>query len=178
MWALLAEWSDADTINAMLGGGGLAAVVTAVGILLVRYTRQRGANRAAESEQKEKANAREFSDQEKSEARTFDEMRIVTAELVARVKDMGRELAAANRRTDAVREEVEKRAEALNLRIIGCETQRAAQGIMLATLQEENRWMKKLLRSKGLLSDDDEERLHTPAGIPIPTKSPPREDVS
>lgn len=154
MWApLFAEWTDKDWIYTLLAGFG--TVLTALSYALVRVMRQRGLNDAQSGDQ-----------QEKSGSRTFGEMKSLLADMTARLKELGLEVTAANARTDKVRENSDKKYEALHARVTNCESDRAGLRARVSSQAEWIEWTERILRKHGLLSG---ERQPTPGGgIPIP----------
>lgn len=151
---------------------------TALSYIYVRVARARTTNTIQEGELAEKVAVRENS-----------EANVLIDKLTSRVTSLESDSRAAEKRTDTVREDCrkelkeiqddfKKREKLLQDRMAACEAQRSMQS---QTIGEQNvmiRWMKRIMKDHGWISDHDEERMITPGdGIVIP-KKPPAGDKS
>lgn len=142
---MFAEWSDADTINAILGGGGVTAVVTALWIGLTRYHRQRGETTVLVK----KAELERSAQDDKADSDRYDKWLKETRNLIKLQDDRIEDLDAKLKEKDVEIKELRKD-------VTVCQIERAKLVERASADAERIAWMKRVLKKHGLLSDDDE----------------------
>jgi uncharacterized protein HemX len=147
MGVVFAEWSDKDTVNALLTG--ITLLIGAVSLMLVRFRRVSGELYKIRSEEDTKRDETRATREDSRTTQAFKEMKDLVRSLNRRVDDQDEKLAARDRTVDG-----------LTTRVNDCEKDRSR-------LREQGRWMYMMLVKHGVISDSDKEDY--PGDPPTPT---------
>lgn len=150
---LFADWNDADTINALLGVGGLGGIIAALWYGLTRYSRQRASNTVSIKKVELEVAVHEDKVDGDRLSKWQTETRKLMQQQDARIAVLDARLEKKDQEIKTLREEKDKDYKAIASRVELCEKERAV-------LAEQNKWMRKTLIAKGLLSDHDDHDYH------------------